>query len=227
MRNILCIIPARSGSKSILHKNIKYYKDKPLIAWTIEQALQCKYISRVIVSTDSQEYADIAIKYGADVPFLRPIEISLDDSLDYSCMYHCIKWLEYNENYIPDIILHLRCTYPTRKIDDINNALNIFINNYDNYDSLRSIIECTCAYKMYNINNNNLVPLFNSVNNIQEPYNSLSQLLPKCYLHNGYIDIFNAKLINDNTISGKKIYPYIMDSTDNINIDEHSDWIIL
>tara|TARA_Y100000816_G_scaffold268359_1_gene230483 strand:- start:197 stop:877 length:681 start_codon:yes stop_codon:yes gene_type:complete len=223
---ILCIIPARSGSKGIKNKNIMEFSGKPLLAWSIEQAQKSKYNMKIIVSTDSQEYADIAIKYGAEVPFLRPLEISDDLSTDFEFIKHCVDWLKYNENYTCDIILQLRPTSPTRKIEDINKALQLFINNRNKFDSLRSVIPFDKSpYKMYTLNNNILNPLFNEINNIQEPYNKPRQILPQCYLHNGYIDILNTSILNKNTISGKNILPFIMEETNNIDIDYVKDLI--
>lgn len=223
---ILCIIPARSGSKGIPHKNIKLFHDKPLLAWSINQAQQSKYDMRIIVSTDSQQYATIANNYGAEIPFLRPSEISQDLSTDYECIKHCLDWLNLNENYIPDIVLQLRPTQPLRKIDTIDKCLDIFIQNRNNYDSLRTVVEFEKSpYKMYNIVNNQLIPLFTEINNIKEPYNQCRQVLPKTYLHNGYIDIFNADIINNNTISGLNIYPYVMNKNNIIDIDTNNDWI--
>lgn len=223
---ILCIIPARSGSKGIPHKNIKLFHDKPLLAWSINQTQQSKYNMRIIVSTDSQQYATIANNYGAETPFLRPPEISQDLSTDYECIKHCLDWLNLNENYIPDIVLQLRPTQPLRKIETIDKCLDIFIQNRNNYDSLRTVVEFEKSpYKMYNIVNNQLLPLFTEINNIKEPYNQCRQVLPKTYLHNGYIDIFNADIINNNTISGLNIYPFIMNKCDVIDIDTDNDWI--
>lgn len=228
LRRILCIIPARSGSKGIIHKNIRLFKEKPLIAWTIEQALSSKYknIMKIVVSTDSEEYAKIAREYGAEVPFLRPCEISNDTSLDIDFIAHCVSYLNDNYNYNSDIILQLRPTSPLRKTIDIDNAIDYFIENRENYDSLRSVIEFEKSpYKMYNIKNQTLIPLFNTVDEIIEPINQCRQVLPKCYLHNGYIDIFNTELLHKNTISGTKILPFIMNKEDDIDIDNESDWI--
>jgi len=220
MVGILCIIPARSGSKGIKNKNIMDYNGKPLLAWSIEQAQNCHYNMRIIVSTDSQEYADIARTYGAEVPFIRPSEISNDLSTDFEFINHCVNWLKTNENYSCDIILQLRPTSPTRKIEDINKALELFIKNRDKFDSLRSVIPFEKSpYKMYSLNNNTLTPLFNEINNIKEPYNQPRQILPQCYLHNGYIDILNTSILNENTISGKNILPFIMEQNDNLDID--------
>ena len=223
---ILCIIPARSGSKGIPHKNIKLFHEKPLLSWCISQAQQSKYNMRIIVSTDSQQYATIANNHGAETPFLRPSEISQDLSTDYECIKHCLDWLKNNENYIPDIVLQLRPTQPLRKIETIDKCLDIFVENRNNYSSLRTVVEFQKSpYKMYNIIDNQLLPLFTEINNIKEPYNQCRQVLPKTYLHNGYIDIFNADIIHDNTISGLSIYPYVMNKNDVIDIDNNDDWI--
>tara|TARA_B100001057_G_C22446702_1_gene793381 strand:- start:25 stop:726 length:702 start_codon:yes stop_codon:yes gene_type:complete len=227
MKEILCIIPARSGSKGIKHKNIKIFKNKPLIAWSIEQAKLTDYKMRIIVSTDSIEYRNIALKYGAEVPFLRPIAISQDKSIDIELIKHAINFLEEEEKYKPDIILQLRPTQPLRKIEDINNCLKIFIENFDKYDSLRTVVEYEKSpFKMYTINQDktNLIPLFDNIDNIKEPFNQCRQFLPKTYLHNGYIDIIKTSILKDDTISGKNIYPYIMDKSDTIDIDNINDW---
>jgi len=218
--NILCIIPARSGSKGIPNKNIIDFKGKPMIAWSILQAQKCKYKMKIIVSTDSSEYAKIANQYGAETPFLRPSEISGDLSTDYECINHCIKWLNNNQNYNPDIILHLRPTQPCRKVEDINKCLELFIHHRDKYDSLRTVIPIDKSpYKMYLIDDNQLNPLFVNYKNINEPYNQCRQILPVCYLHNGYIDILNSNIVSRGTISGNSIYPYVMNKNDNIDID--------
>jgi len=225
--NILCIIPARSGSKGIKDKNIKIFKNKPLLAWSIEQAKQSKYNMKLIVSTDSEEYKKIALQYGAEVPVLRSKEISQDKSTDIEFIKHAINFLEEHEKYIPDIILQLRPTQPLRNIKDIDKCLEIFIDNYDNYDSLRSVVEFEKSpFKMYTINDEQkkLIPLFKKIENINEPYNQCRQYLPKTYLHNGYIDIIKTSILENNTVSGDKIYPYIMNKNDTIDIDTIEDW---
>lgn len=228
MLKILCIIPARSGSKGIIDKNIKDFKGKPLIAWSIEQAKKSKYYDnmRLIVSTDSEIYSEIAKSYGAEVPFLRPSEISDDLSIDYEFIKHCIDTLYIIDNYKSDIILQLRPTQPLRSVKDIDNCIDIFIKKRQSYDSLRTVVPIEkSAYKMYTLdsNNNILKPLFNEVNGIFEPFNQCRQILPQCYLHNGYIDILNTDIVKKGTISGDKIYPLIM-KDNNIDIDTIDDW---
>lgn len=227
---ILVIIPARSGSKAIPHKNIKEFSGKPLLAWSIHHALQSTYSNnmKIVVSTDSEKYAAIARQYGAETPFIRPKEISGDYSTDFECINHCVQWLQKNENYESDIILHLRPTQPCRKVEDIDKCIKLFWDIKEQYDSLRSVVLFDKSpYKMYSVNENNtlLSPLYKEISGINEPYNQCRQILPKTYLHNGYIDIIKTDIINKNTISGDKIYPYIMYKTDTIDIDTMDDWL--
>jgi CMP-N-acetylneuraminic acid synthetase len=219
---ILAIVPARCGSKGFPHKNIVDFKGKPLMAWSIEQAIHSKYKMRVVVSTDSEEYASIARSYGAETPFLRPKEISQDLSTTYECIEHCLNYLKDNENYVPDICVILQPTSPTRKIDDLNKCMDLFLENRNNYDSLCTFVKFDkCPYKMFTIENNKAIPLFTEVNGIKEPYNKCRQALPDTYNQNGYIYIFNTSVVKDGTWYGKNILPYIMDES--IDIDYEKD----
>jgi CMP-N-acetylneuraminic acid synthetase len=222
---ILCIIPARSGSKGIKNKNIKMLNGKPLLCWSILQAQKCKFNMKIVVSTDSEKYKNIAEEYGAEVPFLRPKDISGDLSTDYEFLKHCVDWFKKNEKYNPDLIIQLRPTQPNRKIEDIDKAIELFIKEFDNYDSLRSVIPIKkSCFKMYLLKDNKLNPIFKNYKDIKEPYNQCRQILPTTYLHNGYIDILKTEILNNNTISGNKILPYIMKDNDNIDIDFIDDW---
>ena len=223
---VLAIIPARGGSKGIKNKNIKLFRNKPLIYWSIKIAKDCKHINKIVCSTDSESIKEIAIESGAEVPFLRPNEISGDLSTDLEFTDHCLKYLEENENYIPDIIVHLRPTYPTRSLDILNRTIELFIKNRDSYNSLRTVIKFNKSpYKMYKVIGKRLVPLFEEVNNIKKPYNKCRQELPETYLHNGYIDIFNYKTIIDTkSVTGNKILSYIMNKNEYNDIDTIKDW---
>ncbi len=108
--SVVAIIPARGGSKGLPKKNIADLGGKPLIAWTIEAALKSPLIERVIVTTDSEDIADTAVKYGAEAPFLRPAEISGDYALTEDALYHALKWLEDNENKRYSIWVYLQPT---------------------------------------------------------------------------------------------------------------------
>ena len=122
-KSVLAIIPARGGSKSIPRKNIKILGDKPLIAYTIEEAVKSKYVDRVILSTDDKEIAKIAKGCGAEVPFLRPKELAKDTSSPLSAILHALEYLKRKENYSPDIVVFLQPTSPFRKAGHIDEGI--------------------------------------------------------------------------------------------------------
>jgi len=224
MVKILCIIPARSGSKGIPHKNIMNFRGQPLMKWSIDQAHASKHKMRVIVSTDSMEYAKLAQSFGAETPFLRPPEISQDLSTDFDCFQHAVKWLKEMEDYTPDIIVQLRPTYPTRTVTVIDACIDTFLKNMDSFDSLRTVVPYEKSpYKMYRVVGGYLKPLFMHVDGKDEPHNMCRQALPHCYLHNGYVDIFKTDLLKLNTVSGYRIYPYIMNTEETYDIDTEKD----
>lgn len=146
---VLALIPARGGSQRVKNKNILPLDGKPLIAYTIEAAKASKLVDRVIVSTDSEEIAEVARKYGAEVPFLRPAELATPESTEYEFHKHALDWLQENENYEPDILVNLYPTTPFRKPDSIDAAVQILIDNSD-VDSVRSIRKVSeHPYKMW------------------------------------------------------------------------------
>tara|TARA_B100000989_G_scaffold269034_1_gene224172 strand:- start:1487 stop:2203 length:717 start_codon:yes stop_codon:yes gene_type:complete len=206
MLKVLSVITARSGSKSIKNKNIKKFYGHPLIAHTIHQSIKSKLINRTIFSTDSERYAKIALKYGAEVPFLRSKKNSRDKSNDIDTFKEVLKKLKKKE--LPDIIVHLRPTTPLRKKNEIDKAIKLFISS--DCDSLRSIsLSEKNLFKSWFILNNYLKPLY-SGKMIKEPWNMGRQQLPNTYYHNGSIDIFWRKTLSKkNSLSGKKIYPFI------------------
>lgn len=117
---VLGVIGARSGSKSIPDKNIKPLLGKPLMAWIIEAAKSAKLLDRVIVSTDSEQYASIARRFGAETPFLRPKEISGDRATDFEYVSHAVEWLAAHEGYHPDIVVRMMPTVPLQQSADID-----------------------------------------------------------------------------------------------------------
>jgi CMP-N,N'-diacetyllegionaminic acid synthase len=134
--SIVAFIPARGGSKGVPKKNIKEIAGKPLIAWSIEQALASNLIDRVIVSTDCPEIAKVAKEYGAEVPFLRPDSISGDTATTESAMLHCCDYLE-ERNELPELFLLVQATSPIRSKDQFDNAVIYFKKN--NYDSVLTV----------------------------------------------------------------------------------------
>ena len=221
---IVALIGARSGS-SLKDKNIKTYNGKPLLIHSIEQAEESKYISEVYVSTNSKNYARIVEKYTDANIVIRPIELSGDYSTDYEYFKHFLDQLK--KDSIPDLIVQLRPTYPNRDVDIIDKAIHYFMENSLNFDSLRSVIPLDkSAFKMYTISlDKQLEPFTNNNIKINEPFNQARQLLPRTYLHNGYIDIIKTSTIMElESISGNKILPFIMSENEDDDIDTINDW---
>mgnify|MGYP000220736846 CR=1 FL=1 len=214
---IIALIPARSGSKGLPHKNIKLYKGLPLIAHSINVALASKYISDVYVSSDSEEYNKIALKYGAKV-ILRPSEIADDLSPDVDTFVH---FIEHTRDNAYDLIVHLRPTYPNRSISLLDSCIEYFLQNIESYDSLRTVKRMdSTPFKMYHIEDGNLKPFIKTYKDFVEPYNQARQNFPDCYLHNGCIDIVKTSVVKKDVLSGNNILPIIMDSNDDIDTME-------
>lgn len=130
--NVLAIIPARGGSKGILRKNIRPLAGKPLVAWSIEAALAAKSVDRVIVSTDDAEIATIAREWGAEVPFLRPAELSGDQASSEAALLHVLERLAEGEGYKPDVIVFMQCTAPLTTPEDVDSAVaRVTVDGYD------------------------------------------------------------------------------------------------
>ena len=124
---VLAIIPARGGSKGIPRKNIRLFAGYPLIAYSIAAGLQAATVTRVVVSTDDAEIAEIARSHGAETPFLRPVELAGDRALDLPVFEHALTWLAEKENYHPDIIVHLRPTTPIRPPDLVDRTVRLLL----------------------------------------------------------------------------------------------------
>lgn len=138
---VLAYIPARSGSKGIKNKNIVDVCGKPLIAYSIEQALGSNYVDKVIVSTDSEDYAKIARQFGAEVPFIRPKELATDNAKEIDVVLHLMNWLEENISEKFEIICKLEATTPLRVVADVNNAIKMLIDK--NAESIITVNEVT------------------------------------------------------------------------------------
>ena len=216
---ILAIIPARGGSKSIPKKNIRPFCGKPLITCSIQTALACPSINRVVVSSDDQDIIDVAIEYGAEVPFVRPKELAKDDTLDLPVFIHCLDYFKQHEGYEPDILVQLRPTSPLRTVNMIEKGIQKLIVN-PNSDSVRVVCEPSQnPYKMWIIGDDGfLCPLLNI--NIDEPYNQPRQNLPDVYWQNGYVDITRrATILEKNSMTGDKILPLVVDNKEIVDID--------
>ena len=220
MPKTICIIPARSGSKGIVDKNIINLGGHPLIAWSIKAALKSKLIDEVYVSTDSEDYKQIAIEYGATVPFLRPSNISKDNSTDIEFVQHFLGYLE-SVNIFPELLIHLRPTTPLRNPNVIDEAIKIF--KKDKYTSLRSVHKIsTPIEKIFKLNSGVLESFLDEDSELDK-YNTPRQEFLQAYEANGYVDVLNTKHIQKyNLLHGNKCKGFVTKRTH--DIDEVDDF---
>ena len=135
---VLALVPARGGSKGIPRKNVRILGGHPLLAYSVAAGLAAVRVDRVVVSTDDEEIAQVAKEYGADVPFLRPAELSGDDVPDLPVFQHALRWLADEDGFRPELVVHLRPTSPLRPAGLVDAALAALMAAPD-ADSLRSV----------------------------------------------------------------------------------------
>lgn len=222
---VLAIIPARGGSKSIPRKNIRLLHQHPLIAYSIAAALSAVTVSRVIVSTDDAEIAEIARRYGAETPFLRPDEISQDNTPDLPVFQHALDWLKAQEGYQPQIVVQLRPTSPFRRVWHIDQAVLRLLERPD-ADSIRTVcVPFQNPFKMWKIMPDGLMQPLVQLPGIAEAYNMPRQALPEVYWQTGYVDAAWADTIaGKNSMTGDRILPLIIDPSEWVDIDSPDDW---
>lgn len=218
--DVLALIPARSGSKSVPDKNVRPFAGKPLIAHSIEQALAARRVGRVLVSTDSERYADIARHYGAEVPFLRPAQLATDLATDLVVFQHTLDWLREHEGREPEILVHLRPTYPRREPADIDRVVDILAAD-PTLDAVRSVAPAPAnPYKMWTRDEGGrLTPVADLG---IEAYNQPRQALPQAYLQNACIDAVRSRVIRAGSMTGRHIHGYVME--DNLDVDTHAEF---
>jgi len=219
-QEILAIIPARSGSKGLIDKNILPLNSHPLLTYSVGAALGSELITRVIVSTDSSKYADIAINYGAEVPFLRPDNLADDKATDLQVFEHCLKQLEVNEGYSPDFVVQLRPTSPIRPSGLIDECIKKLVDS--DFDSLRVVTESPLSpYKVWRIGKDEQLTQLLDSEEFFEPYNMPRQKLPKVFWQVGTLDIIRSEIIkNMHSMSGERIMSYIISPEIAVDIDD-------
>jgi N-acylneuraminate cytidylyltransferase len=222
--NIVALIPARSGSKRVPDKNIRPLADHPLMAYSIAAAVQSKIFKAIIVSTDSQRYADIAGHYGAEVPFLRPAKIAGDTSPDIEWVAYTLSQLrEKGQDY--DCFSILRPTSPFRLPETIQRAWKKFLEQ-QGVDSLRAVEKCQQhPGKMWVVRGNRMLPLL-PMGPAQQPWHS-SQYpsLPEVYVQNASLEIARTRVIfDDKTIAGNVLMPFFTETYEGFDVNSDYDW---
>jgi N-acylneuraminate cytidylyltransferase len=223
-RSIVALVPARAGSKRVPDKNIRPLSGHPVIAYTIAAALDSKIFTDVIVSTDSELYAEIVKYYGAEVPFLRPPELAGDQSPD-------IEWLEYTLDRLQtagrkyDCFSILRPTSPFRLPDTIQRAWDEF-SAQTGVDSLRAVEKCTQhPGKMWVVRGKRMMPLL-PLGPVGQPWHS-SQYpsLPEIYVQNASLEIAWSRIVfEDRTIAGNVVMPFFTFDHEGFDVNNEYDW---
>lgn len=223
IKNSLAIIPARGGSKGLPRKNIRLLDEKPLIAYTIHAAIHSR-IERIIVSTDDREIGSVAKEWGAEVPFLRPPEISTDRASSLSVLLHTLRFLE-DKAYKAEQVVFLQPTSPLRTERHIDEALNqYFRSGKTSLVSITDVQEYHPYFMFSSDSAGNLSPLHQL-----ESRPLRRQDLPPVYRINGAIYITNrtyydgiddtAAIFDWNSLSG-----YVMDAPSSVDINDYLDF---
>lgn len=218
----LGLIPARGGSKGVPRKNIHLLAGKPLIAYTIEAALQSKYRLRIIVSTDAAEIAEVAQVAGAEVPFLRPAELAQDDTPTFPVVQHALQWLEQHENYQPEVVVLLQPTSPLRRAEHVDQGVELLLQT--NADSVVSVCEVEHSpYWMRVLDDKGIVRPF-----VETDREFLRrQDLPPVYRLNGALYVTKRRVIMEKEgLLGDDVRALVMARQDSIDIDDEVDFLL-
>ncbi len=218
--SILCLINARGGSKGVPGKNIRMLGGRPLIAWSIETALQSKLIKKAVVSTDSEEIAHVATQHGAVVPFLRPSELATDTAKQIDVIAHALKFLEsMGEHY--DYVCILQPTCPLRSVEDVDGTLELLISS--GADSAITVTDvggrhpCT-LYKM-NEGDNKLTPYVES-----SKAGVLRQGFEELYWRTGSVYAMKADVVKKGSLYGDDTRGFVVPEERTFNIDTPFDF---
>ena len=209
MPRFSAIIPARSGSKSIKDKNLALLGGYPLIAYSIALAKTTAGIDRVVVSTDSLEYAAIAEKYGAEVPFLRPEALSQDNSTDYDFMSHAVSWFDDNSKHSPEFWIHLRPTTPLRDTHIVKAAMSLITERQDATALRSGHLSPESPFKWLRKNRDGFLTSLNGEDTNLDKYNGPRQDFPDVLIPNGYVDIIRTSFIRERKLlHGNKVLAF-------------------
>jgi CMP-N,N'-diacetyllegionaminic acid synthase len=222
----VALIPARSGSKRVPNKNIKPINGHPMLAYTVRAAIESDVFDSVICATDSELYAEIARHYGAEVPFLRPVEISGDKSPD-------IEWVVWMLNKLQaqgrrfEVFSILRPTSPFRLPSTIQRAWKIFVEN-SNADSLRAVVRCKQhPGKMWVVRGKRMLPVMPFDLQGTPWHSSQYAALPEIYVQDASLEIAWTRIaLDQNTIAGESIIPFISEGLEGFDINEPEDWLL-
>ncbi len=224
MPSAVAFVPARAGSERVPGKNVRELSGHPLMAYSIAAARESGLFDAIIVSTDSDEIAEVARRYGAEVPALRPAEMATATSPDIEWLRHMLEVLaEAGRTF--DVFSLLRPTSPFRGADTIRRAWERFLSVDPPADSIRAVEPCRQhPGKMWVIEGELMRPLL-----AQEPgqvptHSSQYASLPEVYVQNSSLEIAWTRITEENEIAGQRVVPFLTDEVEGFTIDYPSDW---
>jgi CMP-N-acetylneuraminic acid synthetase len=211
----LGIIPARGGSKAIPRKNLALLANKPLLAWTVEVALESASLDRLVISTDDPEIVEVGKRLGAEAPFLRPTELATDTSTSMDVILHALRWFADNENYRPDYVLLLQPTSPLRTVTDIREPISLALAKHA--DSVVSVCE-THQHPLWMKGVNDEGRLIDLYPQSAAP--TRRQDLSPVFALNGAIYLaLRTVLLSERTFISDRTYAYVMPENRSLDVD--------
>ena len=222
MTNVVALSPARAGSKGVPNKNVRLLGGHSLLAWSIAACQKSKTIDRIVVSTDSSEYAELARQLGAEAPFLRPQSISGDRSNDYDFIVHALDWF-LKEGGEPEYLVHIRPTTPLRDPQLIDDAVRLFATAKIG-TSLRSVHEMSeSAYKTFELALGGQLMRLGSKDTELDVANNARQEFPSTYQANGYVDVLSSAFVRKTgLLHGNHVIPFVTPTV--VEVDSENDF---
>jgi N-acylneuraminate cytidylyltransferase len=206
---VVAIIPARSGSKSIRGKNLSNLGGYPLLAYSVIAAKLSKRIDRVLLSTDSEEYAELGKRYGAEAPFLRPAEFSTDQSSDREFMVHAMEWMRDREGSLPEFWVHLRPTTPLRNPAHLDEAVAL-LKDRSEATALRSAHPSPeSPFKWFRRDEHGYLTALATDDTNLDRFNLPRQAYPTVFVPDGYVDVVRSSFVlNSRLLHGDRVLGY-------------------
>jgi len=206
---VVAIIPARSGSKSIRDKNLSSLGGYPLLAYSVIVARLSKRIDRVLLSTDSEKYAELGKRYGAEAPFLRPAEFSTDQSTDREFMVHAMEWIRDHEGSLPELWVHLRPTTPLRDPAHLDQAVAM-LEHRSEATALRSAHPSPeSPFKWFRRNEHGYLTALATDDTNLDRFNLPRQAYPTVFVPDGYVDVVRSSFVlNSRLLHGDRVLGY-------------------
>jgi CMP-N-acetylneuraminic acid synthetase len=217
---VLAVVPARGGSKGIPRKNLRLLAGTPLVAHAIATGLAAKLVTRVVCSTDDPDIAEAARTAGADVPFLRPVELATDASEDWPVFKHALDWLAEHEHWSPDLVVNLRPTSPLRTPTHVDDAIRLLLDS--GVDSVKAVcLARQHPHKMWLRQPDGVMePFLNTAFRAQRGPDVPRAELEDVYWQNGVVDVTRSEVIFDQGVMiGRRVAGLVTQPGDSIDID--------